>query len=523
MTLNFYYDNTTENPASGGTYIEGVMGQPTFINPLIAQINEIDRDLIEVLFSNLFDLTENYKTDSDNKIWTVSLKKNLKWDDGHDLTADDVVFTIKTIQELENNTPDFSFWSEVAIQKINDHELVFELKGYLNSFLDNLKTLKITPKHIFGNIPPMNLKLSQYNLEPVGSGPYKFVRLATEKNGFISQIHLTANPLYHDKKAFMSNLVFKFYIDESELIKDFNLKKISGFGGIDPKNIEELKINHKIYNLNLPRYYAIFFNNANQKVLQEKEVGRALNLATNRKELIQKIFNGYAAISDGPIPASLNSYDKKIYEDDLFSPEEARKLLERAGWLINPEDNVRYKTTKKNREKLEFDMIVPQIPFLMEAADLIKKDWSKLGVMLNIIIVNINDINKELIKTRNYQMLLFGNMLSGNADIFSFWHSSERFYPGLNLSLYNNKEVDRILEEIRKNYDQQKIKGALVKIQQIIHEDIPAVFLFNPNYIYTTTDDLHGFNLSNLNSQSNRFEKINHWHLKIKRRFAKNT
>ena len=141
ISLNFYYSATKETPAAGGTYTEGIVGQPTFINPLITQANEIDFDLTEILFSNLLELTENYKISDDNKIWTISLKKNLKWDDGYDLNADDVVFTVKTVQNPDILSPLFSTWQGVEIEKMDNYEVRFQLKTPYAFFLDNLKKI----------------------------------------------------------------------------------------------------------------------------------------------------------------------------------------------------------------------------------------------------------------------------------------------------------------------------------------------------------------------------------------------
>lgn len=520
IIANSYYSATKEMPADGGIYIEGVVGQPTFINPLISQANETDFDLIETLYSNLLELTEKHQNSGDGKSWTLVLKKDLKWDDGQELTVDDVIFTIKTIQNPDARSALFSNWQGVELEKISDQELRLQLKSPYAFFLENLKFLKVAPQHIFGNIPVSNLKLSQYNLEPVGSGPYKFKDFSTEKDGFIDQLTLIINPFYHKSPPHLEQFIFKFYRNEDDLVKDFNLKKITGFGGLSPKSLSQLKIKNQAINLSLPRYYAIFLNSNISSALQEREVRLALELAVNKRGVVKNIFNGFASVVDGPIPTSLNSYDKTIYQNRSFSLQQASEMLDKAGWLTNPEDDIRYKTVNKVRQKLEFEIIVPQLPFLVEAIDLIKSDWAQIGIKLNPIVVTINDINKEILRTRNYQMLVFGNVLNNNPDVFAFWHSSERFYPGLNLSLFNNKDADKLLEEVRQGINNTDKKTELSKLQALIYQEAPAIFLFNPNYIYVTSEDLKGFNLATIASAAHRFENIEDWHLRTERRFA---
>ncbi len=520
IALNFYYSATKEQPARGGIYIEGEVGQPTFINPLIANISDIDLDLIEILFDNLLNLTDNYKISQDNKTWTIFLKKDLKWDDGKELTADDVLFTIKIIQDPDTRSPLFLSWQGIEVEKIGDSEIRFILPKPYAFFIDNLRSLKIVPQHIFGNIPAANLKLSQYNLEPVASGPYRFKNIVTEKDGFIQEMSLIKNPLYHGNPPFIDNFIFKFYRNEQDLIQDFNTKKISGFGGLNPQNINEIKISHKLANLSLPRYYAVFFNSNTNPVLQNNEVREALTFATNRAKIIKRVFNEHASLADGPIPSNVTGYNKDVYQNDRFSIQQAQEILEKNGWLLNPEDGIRYKTVNKIRQKLEFEIITPQIPFLIETVDLIKDDWNKIGVKINSATLPLSDISREVLRTRNYQLLIFGNILNNNPDVLSFWHSSERLYPGLNLSLYNNKDADNALINIRQEINPDKRQLELDKLQNIIYKENPAVFLFNPNYIYVTNSDLLGFNASSITTPAHRFEKIAEWHLKTERRFA---
>jgi len=495
VSLNAYYSATKEQPAAGGRYLEGVVGQPTFINPLLEQNNEADVDLIEILFSNLFELTEKYEISNDGKVWTIFLKKDLKWSDDKPLTAADVVFTVETIQNSDARSPQTPSWQGIIAEKINDNEIRFTLKSPYAFFLDNLRLLKIAPRHIFAGIPVANLKLSGYNLEPIGSGPFQFNRLTTEKSGFISEISLLPNANYYRPPPFLEELIFKFYQREEDLIRDFNLKKISGFGGLNPDNLSDLKINHQLITLHLPRYYALFFNGNLQPALKDKKIRQALRQALDRRAIIKKVFAGYAALTDGPIPPTIEGYDKSVY------------------------DNQSTATNDQLPKELELHLITPDIPFLIKTAKLIKEDWEKIGVRLTSNVLSINNINQNIIRTREYPLLIFGNILKNNPDVYAFWHSSEKFYPGLNLALYENKEVDKLLEKIRQESNLEKRQAALSQLQKTIHEDAPAIFLFNPNYLYVAPAELQGFDLAFAPSPSHRFENIAKWHLKTKREF----
>ena len=186
LVTSLYSNYTKVAPAFGGKYIEGVVGQPRFINPIYGETNDVDRALIDLTFSGLMmydnkgnlvpDLAESYIASNDGKNYEFTLKNNIFWHDGQPLTVDDVIFTIKTIQNSDYKSPLRANWIDVDAQKLSDNSFRLVLRSPYNSFLENC-TLKIIPKHIWQNISPENFTLSSYNLQPIGSGPFQFVSL----------------------------------------------------------------------------------------------------------------------------------------------------------------------------------------------------------------------------------------------------------------------------------------------------------------------------------------------------------
>lgn len=519
LFILIFQKSTVEVPAESQSYTEGIIGQPIAINPIIAGNNDADRDLVNLLFSGLLELAETYQESNNSQTWNVILKNDLKWSDGKPLTSDDVVYTIDAIQNSESQSPLFSTWQGVIANRISEREIEFTLRTPYAFFPDNLKDLKIIPKHIFGVIPASNFHLSNFNLEPVGNGPYAFSSFEKQKNGFITNYNLTANPNFSGKKPFIKNFHVKFYPNSEDLINAFNLKKIDGFGGIHPNNIDKLKLNRQVLEKFIPRYYAIFINKNAKKGLSDNSVITALNLTTDKQKIIERVFGGKALLVNEPILPIISGYDKSVDPGNEFSPEKAADLLEKANWKINAKTGTREKKIGKQVEALELSIVVPQIPFLLETVNIIKEDWNKIGIKLNPIILNPTDIANEVIKTRNYQMIIFGNILRNNPDIFSFWHSSERFYPGLNLSLYENKKVDSLLESIRKNSDEASRNKDLSELQKMISADQPAIFLYSPTYIYVTPKNFGGFNETTITTPAERFINASKWYLETTRAF----
>lgn len=520
FAVNMYYAATRAVPDTGGTYIEGILGQPIFINPLISNDNDVDHALIKLLFSALGDLTQSSTTSPDKKTLTITLKKDLVWDDGKDLTADDVVFTVETIQDQNARAPLAPAWNNVSAEKINNDEIRFTLKTPYVFFQDMWKELVIAPKHIFSAIPAANLRLSKYNLEPVGNGPYKTRSFTMEKDGFIKTITLTANPRYRGTPTLISNFIIELYRTEQKLIDDFNVKKIDGLSGLNPEQTKKLTIGHKLRVLRMPRYYALFFNQNAHPALKEKAVRQALERAVDRAAIINQVFQGYAEAIYGPLTPTIPGYDATAYP-----PREEHNLptinhaLDANGWRMNPDDNIRYKTINKNRVKLAFDIVTPDIPFLIQTMKIVKGAWAAIGVETRLVIMNAEEVSASAIKTRNYQMLIFGNSLKSNPDIFSFWHSSQKFYPGLNLTLYDNKTADTLLESLRQETNETARKETISKLERLIYEDAPALFLYNPSYLYATPKNLQGFTEAVIHKPAERFSNVNQWHLKTKRVF----
>lgn len=499
---------TASAPIGGGEFTEGMVDQPIFVNPVLAS-SDADRDLTELLFEDVLDLTESSKFEEEGKVIRIRLKENLFWSDNHPLTSDDVIFTIETIQNPDSRSLLFNSFKGITPFRVSERELTLTLPVPYAFFEDTLKDLRPIPKHIFADVPVANLKLSNYNLEPIGSGPFKYLSYKKQKDGFIISYQLVQNK-YAVKKPYLKKFNINFYQDEETAKNAFNKGEINGLASLSPETLKKIVIPHQEFILWMPRYYAVFLNQNANDALKDKNVRIALNYATDRVNIINNAFNGQAIEVFGPLTPTMKGYDPALAEKNSFSLEKANELLEKGGWKLN-ENGIRWKKEGKATTTLEFNLIIPKNSLFAQTADILKNDWQKIGVKLNITAMASLD---EPIKNRDYQMILFGNIFGRNMDLFSFWHSSERFYPGLNLSLYENQNVDNLIEKIRRNFDEQSRLVDYKNIQTIITDDQPAVFLFSRNYIYITNNKLQGFREDNIPVPSARFDNISSWYVK---------
>ncbi len=531
LFVNSYLSQTRVEPKIGGQYREGLLGQPRFINPILAQTNDVDRDLAQLVYSSLFkydgqgklipDLARDYAIEDDGLTYNIFLRENVFWHDQEPLTANDVIFTIQVIQDPEYKSPLRGNWQSVEVEKIDDWALRFKLKNTYAPFLHNL-TVGILPKHLWAGISAQNFPLAQYNLKPVGSGPYQFKEFSKDESGKIESIKLVRNENFYLanpaglKGPFIKKIILRFYGSQEELIEANKQREIDGLSFVSAANRSKLKNNFNIHKINLPAYYAVFFNQTESKALANETVRLALAYATNKNEIIDKVLEGEGTTVDSPLLSGWPSYTSEIKIYD-FALEHAQNILEAEGWQDKDEDGIREKEINGEEAKLEITLVTTDWPELNQTAQLIKEQWEKIGAKINLEIVEATNIQKEIIRPRQYQALLFGEVLGADPDPFAFWHSSQRKDPGLNLALYQNKEVDKLLEEARQTLDEGARQEKYSQFQKLLTEDVPAIFLYSPNYLYPVNKKVKGISIEKFTLPSQRFSQIENWFIRTRR------
>ncbi|MFA5870377.1 MAG: ABC transporter substrate-binding protein [Candidatus Paceibacterota bacterium] len=481
---------STMKPIRGGLYTEGIVGQPVMVNPVKMETSA-DQDLIALLYAPLSELIETIESSPDGKQYAVKLKEDLFWSDGERLTSNDVLFTIELIQKLGNDSPLFTEWQGVSAVRASELQTTLTISQPYTFFKTNINTLRIVPQHIFGTIPVKNLHLSTYNLEPVGSGPYSVNKIEKRKDGFITEYKLKENTYYVGEKPFIPDFSVRFYPNINSLTHDAELRTVSGFGitNFIPDEIFKLP-RIRIEAISMSRYYALFFNQTNNPILQNKELRSALGKAINKEKIVKETLKEQGARIEGPLLRSLLGIEPV---PPSYDPEEAaRKIGAISG--------------------IKLAVVVPEVPFLEVVAEKIREDWIAAGISeVAIYPIPMSDI-QNVIQSRNYDVLLFGNTYKNPIDLFPFWHSSFRFFPGLNLSLYKNTEVDRALEDVRqaKEITQTQI-NQIIRVDEQITSDAPATFLFSLPYFYIHTTRMEGSFPELIRGASERFTNVSKW------------
>lgn len=517
--LVFWIQRSTEIvPAFGGELTEGVTGQPAHLNPIVA-VSEIDKSLVRLTFAPLAELAEKTEVSEDGRTWKVRLKEKLFWSNGEKLTSDDVIFTVERIQDPEIRSPYFSMWQGVSATRLSELELQFVLANPYAFFSYNLEGLFPVPKHVLDDVAPANWQLGEFNLKPVGNGPYFVETYKARPDGFIEMYRLRSNPRYAKGRAFIDAINIKFFLSAENLVKEFNAGQIDAVAGLATEQLREVRRPRKAVSFRLPRYYAVFLNQSKNLALKEQNVRRALSLAVNREDLVLKILDERGVPTYGPIPPGAK-YALADIRGNRFSPDTAKEALDEAGWKVG-ETGGREKTIKNSTIPLQMNIVVPQITFLIETANALKSAWEGVGFRVNVVPRPPNEVADAIIKNRDYEALLFGNVLSASSDLFSFWHSSERFHPGLNLSMYSSKNVDALITASRQNLNSEERAKQFGELQADIATDYPAIFLYSPDYPYLTTKNLNGPEDSLVAEPSDRFQNAAAWYLRTARSFKR--
>lgn len=503
---------TTVVPAAGGEYTEGMTGQPEYVNPVMAA-SMADLSLVKMIYSNVPDIADSITVSPDGRTWDVRLKDNLHWQDGQKLTSDDVVFTVQSIQSSDATSPLEADWQGVAASRVSELELKFNLVNPYAFFGDNLRNLYILPKHLFADTPPGNWHLSDYMLKPVGSGPYEFVSYTKQSGGAIDAYHLEAWGGYFNQKPLIKNFDFQFFANTADMIKSFNAGQIDGMGGVAASDLASIGRPYDLTAWRTSAYYAVFFNQSKSLPLEDVAVREALSAAVDRGALVTDALGGYGTPEYGPVPEDAPYFIATVTTTSL---EAASETLDADGWTMGG-DGFRAKTIQKTTVPLTVNLTVPNIDSLTKTAQDLTNAWQSIGVRVNIATDDPQDLLSGSLKNRDYESLLFGNILGPSSDLYAFWDSSERFSPGLNLAIYSNPKVDSLVEHAREDLNEASRTAEFAAAENAIVADMPAIFLYSPDYLYVTMKNVRGIAPQFLSDPSDRFREEGEWYLNTAR------
>lgn len=514
-----------EVPRSGGSISEGIIGTPRFVNPILGT-SDTDKDVVALIYSGLMrrdtdgnlipDLAEKYEVSSGGLVYTFTLKDDIYFHNDEPVTVDDIIFTINTIKDPLVKSPKKSSWDGISVEKVDEKTIRFNLKQPYISFLENT-TLGIMPKNIWSGSP---IELNTANIEPVGSGPYMVDNVNKESSGAVTSYDLKYFKKFTLGKPYIKNITLKFYSNEEDSINALKGGSVEQLSSISPENAEILK--EKGYNIDfavLPRVFGLFFNQNQNQIFTNKNVSKAITLAINKDRIVEEVLKGYGSPIVGPIPQNIINYDKLSGANNTnheANLEKAKAILTKDGWKENAEGFLEKTTTEKKVKTttlLAFSISTGNAPDLKATAEIIKQDLEAIGIKVEVKTFESGNLNQGVIRPRKYDALLFGQIINSESDLFAFWHSSQRVDPGLNIAMYTNSKVDKILEDAYITIDRENRIKKYAQFEDEINKDSPAVFLYSPSLIYVKKKGIENINITHITSPSQRWSNVYKWYI----------
>jgi peptide/nickel transport system substrate-binding protein len=515
-------------PATGGVYSEGLVGSLGRLNPLLDWNNPADRDIDRLLFSSLIrfderglpqtDLAESWANTPDGTIYNFTLRSNAVWHDGMPVTADDVIFTIDLIKSNGSLYPQDikDLWTKIEITKINDKNLKFTIPEPFAPFLDYL-TFGVLPKHLLEGVPPDGMTTTDFNINPIGSGPYQFDHLLLSQ-GQITGVVLESFDNYYGKKPFIPQAVFRYFPTSAAALDAYEQGEVLGISRITKDVLNEAlaQPNLSVYTSRMPQVSMVLFNLNNPEVpfLQEADIRWALLLGLNRQRMIATLLQGQAVVADGPIFPNSWAYYSGI-EHLEYDPEQAITMLKSGGYMIPAEGGT---VRAKQGQSLTFTMLHPDDELHTQLAQTIQANWAQIGVQVNLQPVPYDRMVFDYLGPRTYQAALVDLNLARtpDPDPYPFWHQAEAT-GGQNYSQWDNRTASEYLEQARVNTDIGVRTRLYRNFQVVFAKELPALPLYYPVYSFGVDSQVLGVQMSLLYDISDRFSQITDWYLVTRR------
>ncbi len=457
----------------GSTLNLSISSNPSRINPLLAT-DSSSSEIADWIFNGLFkydkdgnvvvDLAKSYHF-KDKTTLIVKLKQNVKWHDGKELTAQDVIFTYNTIINPKIFSPYTSNYKKVkSLQKLDKYTIQIKYKKPYFKALE-IWMMGILPYHILKD--EKDIMTSLFNKKPIGTGPYKLKELKLSQD-----IILDVNKNYFDEVPKIEKILYKFVPDPTTSFYMLKQKQLD-VGGLTPIQIdrqidEKFKSNFNTYEKQSFGYSYVGLNLKSDK-FKNLKIRQAISLAINRQQMADILYFGHASVSTGPFLKGSIAYNENV-KPIVQNQKKAKQLLKESGY------------TKKN--PFRFTVITSASNSTrVNVVQIMQHQLKQIGVEMKIRVMEWQAFLNTVVHPRNFEAVVLGWSLSLTPDARSIWHSSSDKKGGFNFAGYKNIEVDKLIEKAESTIDKKEFSKIYKKIYKLISDDLPYLFLFVPNSI----------------------------------------
>jgi len=507
-------------PDFGGTYVEGVAGNPQMINPILCQSNPVDQDMVALIFTGLTrsdekgeivpDLAERWDVAQEGTVYTFYLRQDVVWHDGAPFTAADVVFTINAMQHPDYQGVSFisDMWRSVVVEQVDAYTVRFTLREPFAPFLD-YTTIGILPAHILGSVPIKALGESKFNASPVGTGPFKVAEVSAQR------LLLVAFPDFYRPRPYLERVEFVFYPNEPSVFEARRRGEVAGIARVLPEYLNAVREDESLtlYTAPLSGHNLVFLN-LDRAIFQDRAVRQAMMWALDRQKLVDEVLGGQGIVIHSPIMPSSWAYAPGVQQYH-YDPRKAKDMLEEAGWFDDDRDGAR----ERGSLKLEFTLATnDDDPVRVRLIEAISEQLAAVGIRATPKTVGWEELVSQMLRLRRFDAILGGwQNLPPDPDLYPYWHSSQASEDGLNFANYISEEADLFLQDARSTSDRQQRADSYRRFQELFARDVPSLLLYQPVYNYAVDASVHDVQVGPMINSSDRFRTITKWYIATRR------
>lgn len=516
LQLMWYQENyQTVSAASGGTYAEAVLGPVTTLNPIFASTSA-ELSASQLLFSRLvaYDTTGNISNDlarhitvnETGTVYTVTLRSDVRWHDGRQLTAKDVVFTVGLLKNPAINST-IRGWDDITAVATDDTTVTFTLPAIYAPFIHALN-FPILPEHILGSVEPNTLRENDFSKTPIGSGVFK-MRFTQQIEDVTNRqvIHMDRNNAYYKGTARVERFQLHVYNDHDSIVRAVRAGEVNA--AADMSNSDVTHIDTDRYNILTSSVqsgvYALL--NTNKGSLKDVTVRRALQIGTNTQLIRDQIASAPAALD---LPLTDSQLDGELPAIPTYDIERAKQLLDSAGWKLDGS------TRKKDGAELKLQIVSTKDSDYERVLENLAGQWRSLGIVVDTVIVDPTDPTQafvqNILQQRNFDVLLYQLTIGADPDVYAYWHSSQTTIRGFNFSNYANAISDDALSSARSRLEPSLRNNKYLTFTRQWILDAPAIGLYQSTSRYVYSKNVHTFDGSNvLVSPIDRYSDVLYW------------
>ena len=536
--------SVSPDPFLSRPYREGVVGHPFSISPLTAR-TQADRDLVALIFSGLVkngpsgtllpDLAESWTVDATGATWTFELRADARWHDGEPITAQDVAFTIRTLQDPEYTGPAAGSWKDATVQAIGPQTVVFTLTNPLGGFLQ-AATQPIAPAHLLGDVPVTSLADNPFGKNPVGTGPFALVGLdantaelapasfvlsdtTTGLGASQQNVDSLATPAPTTRPTalspYLAGIEFHYFDTADDLVVAYRAGDLDAASGLPPDVAGELASSPGNRLLRYPgsTLTAVLFNlRPNRHVFTTPAIRTAFLAAIDRTALIDDAFGMVAGAANGPIPPASPWFDPAVAPSVDYDVPAAQKALKDAGWT--KVDNAWRRAT--DDAALTFELLSPDAesnPGLYAAAVAVAADWKHIGIQVTHVGLPPGEFVSDRLATADFTVAVADVTIGLDPDLYPLLASSQTLTGGSNVIGLQDPTLDGLLVAARKPGSDSERAAAYSALQVQLAKGeylLPLAFADEPVVV---RDTLQGPSLRQVSDRSDRFWDVLTWRL----------